>query len=146
MTEDTSIPRGLLRPRPIRVGYLVEDGEHAGVMLDAIFAECHTRWGGRYSLVVPCEHGAPLPAYMPWLEAYDPDIIYAFNELDEAAIAKLHELLGPAFLLKHEPYDDRERDRRYFRPELPLEWILDAEVAGSGVTDFEGQWWFWALK
>ena len=28
-------------------------------MLDAVFAECHTRWGGRYSLVVPCEPGQP---------------------------------------------------------------------------------------
>lgn len=129
MTEDTYMPRGFLRPRPIRVAYLVEDGEHADVMLDAIFAECHTRWGGRYSLVVPCEGGAPLPSYMPWLEAYDPDIIYAYNEFDEAAISSLHELLGPAFLLKHEPHDDRERDRRYFRPELPLECLTSLSVA-----------------
>ncbi len=122
-------PRGFIRPRPIRVSYLVEDGEHSDVMLDAVFAECHTRWGGRYTLIVPCEHGEPRPAYMPWLEAYDPDIIYVYSDLDEAVIAGLHERFGPAFLLKHEPYDNGERDSRYFRPELPLNGLTSLSTA-----------------
>lgn len=123
------MPRGFLRPRPIRVAYLVEDGQHADVMLDAVFADCYARWGGRYSLVVPCEHGTPRSAYMPWLEAYDPDIIYAYIELDNAVVANLHERLGPAYLLRHEPYGDRERDRRYFRPERPLDCLTSLSVA-----------------
>ena len=98
-------------------------------MLDAVFAECHTRWGGRYTLVVPCEHGEPRPAYMPWLEAYDPDIIYVYSDLDEAVIADLHERFGPAFLSKHEPSDNGERDTRYFRPDLPLNCLTSLSIA-----------------
>ena len=98
-------------------------------MLDAVFANCHARWGGRYSLIVPCEHGMPRTSWLPWLEAYDPDIIYAYTDLDEAAITKLHERFGPAFLIRHEPYGDGERDQRYFRPELPLECLTCLSVA-----------------
>lgn len=129
MTEDSYVPRGFLRPRPIRVAFLVEDGEHAGVTLDAVFANCHTRWGGRYSLVMPCENGAPRPAWLPWLDVYDPDIIYAYTDLDEATVTKLHERFGPAFLTKHEPYDDGDRNQRHFRPELPLECLTSLSVA-----------------
>ncbi|NKB55964.1 MAG: hypothetical protein GKS00_06480 [Alphaproteobacteria bacterium] len=129
MAEDTQSARGFLRPRPIRVAYLVEDGEHADVLLDALFAECNTRWGGRYSLIIPCEQGKPCPAYLPWLEIYDPDIIYAYIDLDEAAVAELHERFGPSYVIKHEPHDDGERDARYFRPEIPIECLSSLSVA-----------------
>ena len=66
---------------------------------------------------------------MPWLEVYDPDIIYAYSELDEATVANLHERLGPAYLLKHESHDHGERDKRYFRPKLPLECLTSLSVA-----------------
>ena len=86
MTEQTYKLRGFLRPRAVRVAYLVQEGEHGDAMLDAVFAECHSRWGGRYSLVVPCELGGPRPTYLPWLEAYDPDIIYSYVRLERSSI------------------------------------------------------------
>ena len=129
MTEDNYVPRCFLRPRPIRVAFLVEDGEYAEVMLDAVFANCHTRWGGRYSLVVPCENGAPRSAWLHWLDVYDADIIYAYTDLDEAAVTSMQERFGPAFLTKHEPYGDGNRNQRYFRPELPLECLTSLSVA-----------------
>ena len=108
--SNACVAHGYIRQRPIRVAYLVDEGEHANKILDAVFAECYWRWGGRYSLVVPCEEGKPRHAYMPWLEAYDPDIVYVYSDIHEAMIADLHERLGPAFLSKHEPYGDEQRD------------------------------------
>jgi hypothetical protein len=122
-------PQAFLRPRPVRVAYLVEEGEYTHEILDAIFADCHGRWGGRYSLVIPCEAGSPQPAYLPWLRAYDPDIIYSYVDLDAAKVKWLHEALGPSYLIKHESYDHGTRDRRYFRPELPLECLTALSVA-----------------
>ena len=49
--------KGWIRPRPIRVAFLVQDGEHAQIALDGIFADCYYHWGGRFSLIVPCREG-----------------------------------------------------------------------------------------
>jgi hypothetical protein len=43
------------RPRPIRVAFLVDENEHWAVMLDAIFANCYSRWGGRFNLPASTE-------------------------------------------------------------------------------------------
>jgi hypothetical protein len=107
------------RPRPIRVAFLVDENEHWAVMLDAIFADCYSRWGGRFNLIVPCENGAPRPAYLPWLEAYDPDILYSYVDLSDAVIADLHERFSPSFLVRHKFYE-AGRDRHAHRPELPM--------------------------
>lgn len=110
----------LIRPRPIRVAFLVEEHEHWNAMLDAIFAEAYGRWGGRFSLVVPCENGNIRPAYVPWLEVYDPDIIYSYVDLAEPIVEGLHERFGPAFLVRHDFFNMPERDRRAYRPRLPV--------------------------
>ena len=65
--------KGWSRPRPLRVAFLIEDGEHASLTLDGVFADCYDRWGGRFSLIAPCVNSRIAPSYWPWLEAYDPD-------------------------------------------------------------------------
>ena len=127
MNEDSFVPRCFFRSRPVRVAFLVEDDDNAEATLDAVFANCHTRWGGRYSLVVPCENGTPRTAWLPWLEVYDPDIIYAYTDLNEADVTATHERFGPAFLTKHKRYGDPKR--RDLRPELPLECLTSLSVA-----------------
>jgi hypothetical protein len=107
------------RPRPIRVAFLVDENEHWAVMLDTIFVDCYSRWGGRFNLIVPCENGAPRPSYSLWLEAYDPDIVYSYVDLSDAVIASLHERLSPSFLVGHEFYN-ADRDRRTYTPKLPM--------------------------
>ena len=47
---------GAVRPRPIRVAFLVQQGDNAQLALDGIFADCYYRWGGRFSLIVPCRN------------------------------------------------------------------------------------------
>ena len=109
-----------VRPRPIRIAYLVEENEHWRTTLDAIFAELFGRWGGRFTLIVPCENSAIRPAYVPWLEAYDADIVYSYVDLSEANVERLHEQFGPAFLVRHDFHRRDEDDRRAYRPELPV--------------------------
>jgi hypothetical protein len=69
--------KGWARLRPFRVAFLIEDGEYANLALDGIFADSYNRWGGRFSLIAPCINGRIAPNYWPWLEAYDPDIVYS---------------------------------------------------------------------
>jgi hypothetical protein len=94
--------KGWARPRPLRVAFLIEDGERASLALDGLFADCYNRWGGRFSLIVPCVNGRIVPNYWPWLEAYDPDIVYSYLPLSRADILEVHERLSPAQYASHE--------------------------------------------
>jgi len=69
--------KALVRPRPIRVAFFLEEHMHSHAMMQAIYADCYGRWGGRFSLIIPCENGNVRPSYLPWLVAYDPDVIYS---------------------------------------------------------------------
>ena len=89
-------------------------------MLDAIFADCFGRWGGRFNLLVPCENGVIRPSYVPWLGLYDPDIIYSYVDLAHPEIALIHEWFYPAFLVRHDFGRRDGRDERAFRPGLPM--------------------------
>lgn len=109
-----------LRPRPVRVAYLVEENEHWQALFSAICAEAFARWGGRFTFVAPCVNGTIRPAYVPWLAAYDADIIYSYVHLDDATIDRLHERLGPAFLVKHDPPGKNPHDWHTWRPRLPI--------------------------
>jgi hypothetical protein len=109
--------RGWTRPRPIRVAFLVEDGEHADLMLDGAFADCYGRWGGRFSLMVPCvDHRIPAN-YWGWLESYDPDLIYSYVALAEADILEIHERLNPAELHFYRPVGVPRLDVYGFKPD-----------------------------
>lgn len=107
---------GWTRPRPIRVAFLVQDGEHAATMLDGVFADCYSRWGGRFSLIVPCVASRIPAPYWPWLEGYDPDLIYSYVALSEADVLELHERLGPAKIFFYQPGRQPRLDVFGFKP------------------------------
>ncbi|WP_277962694.1 hypothetical protein [Pseudomonas sp. RIT-To-2] len=111
---------GLARTRPIRIAYLVEPGEHADLMLDGIFADCYARWGGRFSLIIPCADGAVMADYWPWLESYDPDVVYSYVELSDTSVLDLHERVAPANYLLHRLRDAQNIGLRSFRPTYPF--------------------------
>ena len=117
-----------IRPRPIRVAFLIEEHEHWQPMLDAIFADCFGRWGGRFNLLVPYQNGSMRPSYVRWLELYDPDIIYSYVDLSEAEIALIHEHFYPSFLVHHESNHQNSRDERAFRPALPIQALGSLSV------------------
>jgi hypothetical protein len=94
-------PRAFIRARPVRVAYLIVECERAHLMLDGIIARSVGHWGGRYSLICPCDEGYPKASYLPWLREFDPDVIYSFVDLTEANLRRLHEDFGPAHLVRH---------------------------------------------
>lgn len=122
--------RGSVRPRPIRFAYLVSDGEHAHEILDAIFADSHSRWGGRYSLVIPCEAGKPSPEYLPWLQAYDPDVIYSYVALSDETVRDLHERFCPSRLMLHETFPTQTpADPHFYQPGHRIEALSSLSTA-----------------
>ena len=108
----------------------MEENERWKPTLDAIFDDCYAHWGGRFYLVVPCDSGQVRPAYLPWLEAYDADIIYSYVDLGENVVARLHEHLYPAFLVKHNSWRLHDSDRATLRPGLPLTPLTAVSVGG----------------
>jgi len=99
------------------VAFLVQDGEHAATLLDGVFADCYGRWGGRFSLIVPCIDSCIPAAYWPWLESCDPDLIYSYVALSEADILEIHERLGPAHIYFYRPGPQPRLDVFGFKPE-----------------------------
>jgi hypothetical protein len=114
--------KGWARPRPLRVAFLIEDGEHASLALDGIFADCYGRWGGRFSLIAPCLNGRIAPSYWPWLEAYDPDIVYSYVPLTRADVLEVHERLSPAQYTFHELDAEPRLDVFGFKPSYEFEF------------------------
>ena len=88
--------------RPMRVAYLVDLANCPDELLDAIFAEAHSRWGGRRTLIVPTTVEGIDQRYAAWLQYLDPDVIYSFVELSDAAVAAMHERYAPAHLIRHQ--------------------------------------------
>ena len=113
--------QGWIHPRPIRIAFLVEDGSNGQEILDGIFADCYSRWGGRFSLVVPCVNQQIVPEFWPWLEAFDADVIYSYVNLDQASILEIHDRLYPSECLFHE-FTHSERDDIFaFKPRYQFE-------------------------
>ena len=112
--------RAFIRPRPIRVAFLLADGEHVQLKLDGIFSASLAWWGGRYSLICPCENGYPRESYLPWLKAFDPDAIYSFIDLTDENLMKIRETFGPAYLVRHNEDIKGEPSSHDFRVALQI--------------------------
>ena len=95
-------PAALPRPvegsasnRPVKIVYLVnyEESPEGHMVLDGVFFEAYTRWGGAYTLVVPVSGQDFLDnGYESWLQNYDPDFIYTYVDIDPAFIQRLDRL------------------------------------------------------
>ncbi|MEM9086002.1 MAG: hypothetical protein AAGB23_08770 [Pseudomonadota bacterium] len=112
--------------RPLRVAYLVDLENSAAELLDAVFAECYSRWGGRWTLVVPCKEGKPLDKYVDWLERWDPDLIYSYVELGIEDHSLLHERIYPSSIQVHKSYG--EDPPRAWRPSLRFRAVSSLSV------------------
>ena len=110
---------GRVRSRPLRIAFVVESSEHADLMLDGIFADCYSRWGGRFSLIVPCADGQIIAGYWQWLEAFDPDIVYSYVDLAAEAVLEIHERLVPSDYIRHHLGNEPRLDLPGFRPQYP---------------------------
>lgn len=114
----TDLRLGRCETRPIRIAFLVQEGENSHLALDGIFADCYRRWGGRFSLIIPCvENSIPEP-YWPWLIAYDPDIIYSYFHMGGDDVLRIHKRIAPS--IYHEHRETERLDVHGFKPEYGI--------------------------
>ena len=90
-----------VRPRPIRIAFLIDLNEASHAVLDEVFQYCFSIWSGRFSLIVPCLDNKPIGEFMPWLKAFDADLIYSYVDLPKADQFAFHEDLYPSVLQRH---------------------------------------------
>lgn len=95
---------------PIRICYIVPIGAPSE-MLTAIFEECHGRWGGRDTLIMPMTSGHIDEKYWAWSRTLDPDIVYSYVPLDVPILERIDHDLMPSVVTVHrnvlEPPDVR---------------------------------------
>ena len=87
-------------PRALRIAYVLEDGVDAHGWLDAIFADCFGRDGGRQSLIVPLVNGAISEPFQAWLRLLDPDIVLLLTYNNAALAPGLMALLADTKLIE----------------------------------------------
>ena len=110
------------------MAFLIQDSAHAHLTLDGIFADCYGRWGGRFSLVVPTVHGRIPANYWPWLETYDPDIVYSYVPLNRDDVLEIHERLYPAHYHYHKVAREPRHDAYDFKPSYDLSPLSSLSV------------------
>ena len=110
------------RTRPIRIAYIIGESENSKEILDSIFAECYSRWGGRRSLIIPLVENEIDSSYFKWLEWFDPDMVYCYSELNQSILDLIDSKILPIWLLKH-PFSPDER-ANWSKPKFPIEFHL----------------------
>jgi hypothetical protein len=107
--------------RPIRSAFLVPTQETVNNhwILDAVFCEAYSRWGGRQSLLVPYgQDDQPLDnRFTDWLEKYDPDYIYSYIRLTNQQILDLDKLCSPIVFRQHKLRGDKPTRWRDYTPQ-----------------------------
>ena len=99
--------QAIVSPRPVRVAYVVPNPP-SHELLDALFDEAMSRWGGRRTPIVQSD-GADL-SVDDWklLGLWDADIIYSYMNLDGALHRRLAYRLAPSKIIIH-PREDGDR-------------------------------------
>jgi hypothetical protein len=99
--------QAIVSPRPVRVAYIVPNPP-PHELLDALFDEAMSRWGGRRTPIVQSD-GANFGAD-DWklLGLWDADIIYSYVNLDGALHRRLAHRLAPSKFIIH-PGEDGDR-------------------------------------
>jgi len=97
---------------PTKVCYIVPN-DAAPEMLAAIFEECHGRWGGKDTLIIPIIGGHIDKKYWDWARDIDPDVIYSYVALDVPMLERIDRDLMPSVVTVHrsimDPPDLRPR-------------------------------------
>ncbi|WP_296224650.1 hypothetical protein [Ralstonia sp. UBA689] len=113
--------------RPMRVAYVLENGEDAHAWLDEVIAQCYGRHGGRQSLIVPSMGGGISDGYAAWLKVLDPDVVMLLTYENATAAANVGALLGDTLLAHRQRRPGEIENRPALRLETPaltaLSWI-----------------------
>ncbi|WP_175947329.1 hypothetical protein [Burkholderia pyrrocinia] len=106
-----SDPKIRATERPIRIAYVLEDGEDSHHWLDEVMAECFARHGGRQSLIVPCIEGRISQRYIDWLKVIDPDVVMLLTYRNAEIASHLRPHIGDTVL------EYRQRDPEEIEPQ-----------------------------
>lgn len=121
--------------RPVRVAYLIDPANCPHELLDAIFREAYSRWGGRRSLIVPARPDGIDDRYVDWLWFFDADVIYSYVPLSDGVVGRIHEKYGPAHLQRHERLGSTNvTDPGYYRPDLPIATVSSLSTIPTVLT------------
>jgi hypothetical protein len=102
-------------PRPARIAYLVPE-DPSEVLLDTLFAESLSRWGGRRTPLIPTNGKSIAAAYLALLNLWDADIIYSYVGLSEEIEKRLFCIFAPSEIRFHDGLTDR-KDAHGLRPD-----------------------------
>ncbi|HDR9761022.1 TPA: hypothetical protein ACK3Q6_002245 [Burkholderia cepacia] len=97
--------------RPMRIAYVLEDGEDSHHWLDEVMAECFARHGGRQSLIAPCIEGRISQRYIDWLKVIDPDVVMLLTYRNAEIASHLRPHVGDTVL------EYRQRDPEEIEPQ-----------------------------
>lgn len=89
--------------RPIRAAFIVpiDNTELSHWILDAIFADSYSRWGGSRSLIIPhAGEGGISPEFQSWLRLFDPDYVFAYVTLNDVEFSQVDRLASPIELIE----------------------------------------------
>jgi hypothetical protein len=101
--------------RPARIAYLIPEAP-AHSLLDALFDESFSRWGGRRTAIVPTNGAIIDASYWDFLNLWDADIIYSYVTLSDPLKESLFSNFAPADLILHESHDEQS-DAHGLRPD-----------------------------
>lgn len=123
--------------RPVRVAFIIEDGDGVHSFLDAAFSESFGRHGGRQSLVVPVVNGDIPGPYIEWLKIFDPDIMYLVTADNKTIAGLLERYCSPLRMESVKRYlteEDRRPPRFQMRDAAltSLSWLPFLKVASGG--------------
>lgn len=102
--------------RPVKVAFIVPivDDNVSQWILDGIFYEAYSRWGGAKSLIIPYSNGDFISdRYLDWLEQYDADFVYSYVDLTPDQINLINEKSLPIEMMKHQVRGDIERWQQF---------------------------------
>jgi hypothetical protein len=100
MWTSSKIKQAVINARPTRVAYLVPDPP-SHELLDHIFNESISRWGGRPTPIVPADGSHLTDVYWRFLSLWDADIFYSYVDLAEEFHCRLAYRLAPGEILFH---------------------------------------------
>ncbi len=104
--------------RPVKVAYLVpfNNSIRTNAILDAVFDESYSRWGGVSTLIIPVVYYDFLfEQFEKWIEVFDPDYIISFVHITQKFINKIKLLTNPIYIKKETVTKDNAFRRNGYR-------------------------------
>jgi hypothetical protein len=128
MPEPYSI---LVRSRPRRVAFLVEDSQLSDDLLDAIYAFNLHHWGGRFNPIIRVSGDELSEPYQRLLEFADPDVVYSYGTLSHSLLAYLDRQIQPVRIECHRDLRTTDGPPNYY-PSIAREALsVDAIIANA---------------